>query len=190
MTYTEFELVEGCRANSRKHQQALYQRYAGKMFAISLRYAEDRMQAEDFLQEGFLKVFTHMEQFKGQGSLEGWIRRVIVTTALQHLRRHKNDPATLNPELSLNAVGEEGGILGDLAVEEIMKLINKLPTGYRLVFNLYVLEQYSHKEIAEELGISEGTSKSQLARARGCLQQMLKKNEDFQHTQQIGVAAR
>ena len=181
--HSEQELVKGCLRNSRLHQQALYERYSSKMFAVCLRYAPDRMLAEDFLQEGFVKVFTRLDQFNGQGSLEGWVRRVMVNTALQYLRSQKNAPQEVDIEHSQHVSNGDSGVLDSLAVEELTKMVQKLPTGYRMVFNMYVIEEYTHKEIAAELGITEGTSKSQLARARGLLQKMIKKNENISHTQ-------
>jgi RNA polymerase sigma-70 factor (ECF subfamily) len=183
--HSEQELVKGCLRNSRLHQQALYEKYSSKMFAVCLRYAPDRMLAEDFLQEGFVKVFTRLDQFNGQGSLEGWIRRVMVNTALQYLRSQKNAPQEVDIEHSQHISNGDTGVLDSLAVEELTKMVQKLPAGYRMVFNMYVIEEYTHKEIAAELGITEGTSKSQLARARGLLQKMIKKNENISHTQFI-----
>ena len=186
MAYTEQELAEGCKKNSRKHQQALYQCYAGKLFALCLRYAGDRMQAEDFLQEGFIRIFSKIEQYKGDGSLEGWMKRIMVNTALQHLRREKSLPKIADID-DAAPVSEHGAdALDQMAATELIELIEQLPTGYRMVFNLYVIEEYSHKEIADELGISEGTSKSQLARARNLLQKLLKKNERIQDQQIAG----
>lgn len=177
--YSEKELLEGCRKNNRKYQQALYSQYAPRMFAVCLRYADDRMQAEDFLQEGFVKVFTRLDQFSGEGSFEGWIRRIMVNTALQQLRREKNFPVIVDEEHAQYET-QESNALDNMAADELMRLIQKLPPGYRMVFNLYVLEEYTHKEIACELGVTEGTSKSQLARARAILQKMIRQNESVQ----------
>jgi RNA polymerase sigma-70 factor (ECF subfamily) len=187
--YTEDQLVHGCRKNNRVHQHALYERYAPKMFSVCLRYASDRMVAEDFLQEGFIRVFTKIDQYKNSGSLEGWIKRIMVNTALQHIRRAKQEPASVDPEEGLAIADTSESALDSLAADELMALIAKLPAGYRLVFNLYVLEEYTHQEIAAELGISEGTSKSQLARARQHLQKMLKKNETIRKGAAVGAGA-
>lgn len=163
-------LLSGCQDGDRHCQQALYDRYAPRMFAICLRYADDYHQAEDLLQEGFLKVFRALGSFRGDGSFEGWMRRVFVNTAIeQHRRKHH-----LYPLLDVAGTEREEhdpGVLEHLAAEDLMALVNGLSPGYRAVFNLYVVEGYPHREIADLLGISEGTSKSQLARARVILQQ-------------------
>jgi RNA polymerase sigma-70 factor (ECF subfamily) len=185
--YDEREVIKGCRKNSRLHQQMLYEHYAPKMFALCLRYSADHMQAEDFLQEGFVKVLTRIEQYTGPGSFEGWIRRIMINTALQHLRKQKNTPAEVDIENSPDIAATDD-VLSDMAVEDLTKLIQTLPAGYRLVFNMFVVEEYTHKEIAAELGITEGTSKSQLARARQLLQKMIKKNENFQNKRPVASA--
>jgi RNA polymerase sigma factor (sigma-70 family) len=154
-----------------------------------MRYASDRMIAEDFLQEGFIRVFTKLDQFNSTGSLEGWIKRIMVNTALQHIRRSKQDPASVDADEGLIIADSAETPLDSLAADELLALIGKLPNGYRLVFNLYVLEEYTHQEIAAELGISEGTSKSQLARARQQLQKMLKKNETIRKGTAVGTGA-
>jgi RNA polymerase sigma factor (sigma-70 family) len=187
--YTDEQLIQGCRKNNRGHQHALYQRYAPKMLSVCMRYASDRMLAEDFLQEGFIRVFTKLDQFNSTGSLEGWIKRIMVNTALQHIRRSKQEPSSVEADEGLIIVDTAETPLDTLAADELLAMIARLPTGYRLVFNLYVLEEYTHQEIAAELGISEGTSKSQLARARQCLQKMLKKNETIRKGKAIGTGA-
>jgi RNA polymerase sigma-70 factor (ECF subfamily) len=188
-TYTDEQLVHGCRKNSRVHQHALYKRFAPKMLSVCMRYASDRMLAEDFLQEGFIRVFTKLDQFNSTGSLEGWVKRIMVNTALQHIRRSKQEPSAADADEGLVIADTAETPLDALAADELMALIAKLPTGYRLVFNLYVLEEYTHQEIAAELGISEGTSKSQLARARQHLQKMLKKNETIRKGTAVGTGA-
>lgn len=147
------------------------------MMSVCLRYAKDDMQAEDFLQDGFIKVFTKLDQFKSEGSLEGWVRRVIVNTALQTLRSNKNSPITADDIDDIRPIGANDDTIERMSADELHCIIKKLPTGYRTIFNLYVVEEFTHKEIAEQFGISEGTSKSQLARARMLLQKMIKKNE-------------
>jgi RNA polymerase sigma-70 factor (ECF subfamily) len=187
--YTEEQLVNGCRKNNRVYQHALYERYSSRMFSVCLRYASDRMLAEDFLQEGFIRVFTKIDQYKNSGSLEGWIKRIMVNTALQHIRRAKQEPPSVDSEEGLMIADTSESALDTLAADEVLALVAKLPAGYRLVFNLYVLEEYTHQEIAAELGISEGTSKSQLARARQHLQKMLKKNETIRKGAAVGAGA-
>jgi RNA polymerase sigma factor (sigma-70 family) len=176
--FTEEELLKGCLANSRIHQRAFYEKYAGKMYALCLRYARDVMEAEDFLQEGFVKVFARLDMYRSEGSLEGWVRKVIVNIVLQKLRSNKLQFVEIDAGKNYNEDGDTG-VLGTLAADELLGLIKKLPLGYRTVFNLYVLEEYSHKEIAKELGITEGTSKSQLSRARAILQKMVTNNESI-----------
>jgi len=175
--FSDEEILIGCLKQNRKYQQALYQRFCRKMMSVCLRYAKDDMQAEDFLQDGFIKVFTKLDQFKSEGSLEGWVRRVIVNTALQTLRSNKNSPITADDIDDIRPIGANDDTIERMSADELHCIIKKLPTGYRTIFNLYVVEEFTHKEIAEQLGISEGTSKSQLARARMLLQKMIKKNE-------------
>jgi RNA polymerase sigma factor (sigma-70 family) len=185
MQITEKELIHSCIKGNRNSQRLLYEQFSAKMFALCLRYAKDRMEAEDFLQEGFIKIFTNLGQYKFEGSFEGWVRRIMVTTALQHLRKDKQQAEYELPENHL-AVADEYDVTDKLSADELMAQIQSLPTGYRTVFNLYILEEFSHKEIAAELGISEGTSKSQLARARVFLQKMIKKNENIQDKLTLG----
>lgn len=131
------------------------------------------MEAEDILQEGFIKVFTHLGQYTGNGSFEGWIRRVVVNTALEKLRK-KNILIPMTDHVEKQSGATTNPAISNMGAKELMKLVTDLPQGYRIVFNLYAIEGYSHAEIAEKLGISEGTSKSQLARARATLQKMVK----------------
>jgi RNA polymerase sigma-70 factor (ECF subfamily) len=168
----EQALLAACRKGERQGQQALYQRYAPRMFAICLRYADDYHQAEDLLQEGFLKVFKALDRFRSEGALEGWMRRIVVNTAIEHHRR-KHHLYPLVDVLNTEQEEHDPGVLDQLAVEELLELVNGLSPGYRAVFNLYAVEGYPHKDIADMLGISEGTSKSQLARARVLLQKRI-----------------
>jgi RNA polymerase sigma factor (sigma-70 family) len=167
------QLVKQTLKGDRTAQEKLYKQFSGKMFAVCLRYFPDRMEAEDVLQEGFIKVFTHLQQYSGTGSLEGWVRRVIVNTALEKLRKKSflfplSDNENAVPDATSNHA------FSNLGAMELLKLVRNLPQGYRVVFNLYAIEGYTHAEIANMLGISEGTSKSQLARARGTLQKMVR----------------
>lgn len=166
-------LIKQILKGERTAQEKLYKLFSGKMFAVCLRYFPDRMEAEDVLQEGFIKVFTHLEQYSGSGSLEGWIRRVIVNTALEKLRK-KSFLFSLNDHADAISESSSNSAFSTMEANELLKLVQELPQGYRIVFNLYAIEGYSHAEIAEKLGISEGTSKSQLARARGTLQKQVK----------------
>jgi RNA polymerase sigma-70 factor (ECF subfamily) len=173
------EIVEGCIANNRKCQEQLFKLFYGKMLSVCIRYIPDRDSAQEVLQEGFIKVFDKIGAFDHKGSLEGWIRRIVVNTAIDHIRKSKKDPfrtdqdddfklGTSDPMVEM----EELQLL-ELKAELAMKAIQQLSPAYRTVFSLYVLEDYSHKEIAEKLGISEGTSKSNLAKAKMNLQRIL-----------------
>jgi RNA polymerase sigma factor (sigma-70 family) len=166
---TERELIEGCLKKNAKSQRRLFDQYAGKMMTVCRRYACDQAEAEDMLQESFIKVFTNIGQFRFQGSLEGWIRRIVVHTALRTLQKKKIRFTEIDEDLDNTQSVNADGLAG-LSVEELLKLIGNLPDGYRLVFNLYVLEGYDHNEIAGMLEISPTTSRSQLSKARKLLQ--------------------
>jgi RNA polymerase sigma factor (sigma-70 family) len=168
-------LVEGCAKGERPAQQELFNRFSGKMLSVCKRYAENQEEAEDMLQEGFLKVFVKIEFFKNEGSLEGWIRRIMVNTALDLLRKNKNLKNNVDLETTYNLSSNQENALQSLGAEELMKMLNEMPVGYRTVFNLFVIEGYSHKEIGEMLEISENTSKSQFSRARAHLKNLLEK---------------
>lgn len=166
----EEKLVKGCVKGRPEAQEALYNRYYRTMFGVCLRYAKDRETAEDVLQEGFIKVFTYIHTYTGNGSLEGWIRRIIVNTALEQYRKKGAMYAMVDLEKAYHHdAGED--IVGQLNEKELLGLIQNLPDGYRTIFNLYAIEGYNHREIGELLGIAEGTSKSQFARARQTLQE-------------------
>lgn len=168
----ETELIEGCRRSDRAAQKALYELMAGKMFSICCRYIKDRMEAEDVLVTSFTKVFERVGQFKGEGSFEGWVRKIIVNESLSYLRKNKS----MYLEADLTAADREpdlDSMSHHLEAEDLLKLVAGLPAGYRIVFNLYAIDGYSHKEIAGQLGISENTSKSQLSRARSQLKAKL-----------------
>lgn len=170
---SEKELREGCIAGRRDSQQMLYDYFSPKMFGICLRYAHDYHSAEDILQEGFIKVFNNIDRFRGDGSFEGWIKRIFINASIEYYRKSVNHNGhTELDKATFGQVREQA--VENLAKEDLLKLVQKLSPGYRTVFNLYIIEGYPHKEIAKMLGISEGTSKSQLARARVILQKMLK----------------
>ena len=173
----ETELIDGCLRQNRQAQQSLYQRYAGKMYSLCCRYVKDRMEAEDVLVMSFTKIFERIGQYKGDGSFEGWIRRVVVNESLTYLRKHKNmyletdiEEAAFEPDYQR--------LENELEADDLLKLIESLPIGYRTVFNMYAIDGYTHQEIAVQLGISENTSKSQLSRARAFLQKRLIENEN------------
>lgn len=170
---SEADLIKGCIAGERRMQEHLYQRFSPKMYAVCLRYANKTEDAQDILQDGFVKVFKNLHMYRGEGSFEGWIRRIFVNTAIEHYRRQVNlYPVTEGHENALEA--KEVTALDSLSMKDLMSIIQELSPGYKTVFNLYVIEGYSHKEIAELIGISEGTSKSQLARAKGILQNIIR----------------
>jgi RNA polymerase sigma-70 factor (ECF subfamily) len=168
----EEELIKGCVRRERSAQKHLYEKFSPKMYAICCRYVKDSMEAEDVLITAFTKILDRIEQFKGEGSFEGWIRRVVVNEALTYLR--KNRSMYIETELDAAYREPDYQTLSDhLEAEDLLNLIQELPAGYRIVFNLYAIDGYSHKEIAEQLNITESTSKSQLSRARVFLQKLL-----------------
>jgi len=168
---TEEELIEACKQQDRRAQQQLYERFAPAMFGVCRRYVKSPEDAEDVLVEAFFKVLTNLQQYKGSGSFEGWIRRIVVNEALMFLRKRHNFRLTVEiSEIDRPAVSR---VVNELAANDILRLLEHLPTGYRTVFNLYVLEGYKHREIAEMLGISINTSKSQLILARKKMQHLL-----------------
>lgn len=168
----EHELVKGCVKRERNAQKHLYEIYSSKMYALCLRYVKDSMQAEDILVTAFTKVFEKIGQFKHEGSFEGWIRRIVINEALAYLRKSRS--MYIETELEQAHQEPDYGHLSDhLEAEDLLTMIRELPAGYRIVFNMYALDGYTHKEIAAHLGISENTSKSQLSRARAYLQKIL-----------------
>ncbi len=174
---TDQELVQGVLNGSPAHQTALYQKFSVPMFRVVLRFARDRAEAEDMLQDGFIRVFRDMAQFRGEGALGGWIRRIMVNTALSHLRKQRDflrDTPDYTPFENLLRTEED--FAANLDAETLLKYLQRLPPGYRAVFNLYVIEGLSHEEIAEQLGISIGTSKSQLFKAREYLKRIVDKS--------------
>lgn len=153
-------------------QQALYDRYAPKMYGVCLRYAKNNFDADDILQNGFVKVFQNLHKFRKEGSFEGWIRRIVINTCIEFYRKKvKRYDIT---EVHENTIEDHDlNVLDTMAENDLLEIINGIAQGYKTIFNLYVVDGYSHKEIAEKLGISEGTSKSQLARAKGALKKLL-----------------
>lgn len=165
------ELVEGCRRRQKNAQRDLYDFYSATMFALCNRYVRDDAEAEDILVMGFTKAFERIDQFKGDGSFEGWLKRIMINESLTVLRK-KSRVLHTEIEMADRQVHPEHAY-DPLEVEDLLSLIRELPDGYRTVFNLYAIDGYSHQEIAERLGISENTSKSQLSRARTYLQKRL-----------------
>ena len=168
-------LVEGCKRGDRRSQKAVYDQLSGKMFAVCLRYMDDREAAADILQDGFVTLFTKLDSYSGEGSFEGWARKIFVNTALMSLRKNDVLRQTEDVDAAWNITADTPTEIEDIGYKELMKMIASMPPGFRTVFNMYVLEGYSHKEIAESLGISEATSRSQLQRARTLLQNKIRK---------------
>lgn len=169
---SEQELIDGCIKRDRVAQKHLYDTFSSKMYGLCCRYIKDSMVAEDVLVTAFTKILEKINQYKGDGSFEGWIRRIVVNEALTYLRRNRFmyletdiEAAHYEPDYQTNS--------DHLEAEDLLTMIEELPTGYRIVFNLYAIDGYSHKEIADQLGISENTSKSQLSRARVYLQRKI-----------------
>ncbi len=178
------KLIEGCLNNNRDAQYKLYHLLSGKMFAVCIRYSKNREAAEDLLQEGFVKVFNNMDKFRNDGSFEGWVRRIFVNTAIEQYRKSvKLFPVVNVEENNIEVPWEDTG--DELEVEDLTKMINSLSPGYRTIFNMYAIEGYSHKEISEMLDISEGTSKSQLSRARTILMEMVNKSNKVKTSEAI-----
>ena len=166
------ELIQQCKENNLQAQAKVYQLFSGKLFALSLKYSRNRMDAEDVLQDSFIQIFQKIHQYKNKGSFEGWLKRIVINTALQKYR--EKSPLQLVKE-EQNVEDKEDLVLNidedKIDISDLLVLIQELPDRYRLVFNLYVLDNFSHKEIAKMLTISEGTSKSNLSRARLILKQ-------------------
>ncbi len=165
------DILEGCVLGQRKSQEKLYRMFSSKMFGVCLRYCKNYNDAKDVLQDGFVKIFNNIHKFERRGSFEGWIRRIIVNTAIEKFR--KSNPVTLVENFPDIPAEEELEPEPELNIDYILNLVQELPPQYRMVFNLYVFEDMSHKEISNLLSISEGASKSNLSRARGILRQKL-----------------
>lgn len=168
------KIIKQCQQNDAKAQAALYELFAGKLYAVSYKYSKNQQEAEDTLHDGFLTILNKIDQFKHKGSFEGWMKRIVMNTALEKYRKDKVFPLIheeIEDEVMVD-IDEE-----NIDLDTLLTSIQKLPNRYRLVFNLYVLDGYSHKEIATLLEISEGTSKSNLSRAKVILKKELEKNE-------------
>jgi RNA polymerase sigma factor (sigma-70 family) len=168
---SEPELIKGLQKGEGKAQKFVYEKYAGLMLGICLRYLKNQMDAEEVMLNGYVKIFQNVGQFQYKGSFEGWMKRVVINEALGFLR--KKEPLHLAIEKDHIQLPSEASAESDLAVEDLLNLLHELPAGYRTVFNMYAIEGYSHKEIAGMLEITEGTSKSQLSKARAMLQKRL-----------------
>lgn len=166
-------IIKGCAKQKREFQEALYQLFASKMYALCLYYSKDKTEAEDLLHNGFIKVFKNIKQYKSKAPFEAWMRKVFTNTALEKFRKERNLISTNEYDETVEDLS--GDIISQLSNMELIDLIQKLSPAYRMVFNLYAIEGYSHKEISEQLNISVGTSKSNLARARKFLKEQIKK---------------
>jgi len=168
------DLIDGCIRGDRQCQNKLYELFHGKMLSVCMRYAKDREEARDVFHEGFVKVFRNLHKFEPKSSLESWIRRIMINTAIDQYRKTKKRRVEVDIEYA-STKKFNNNIIEQLSAEEILKLVQKLSPGYRAVFNLYVIDGFTHKEIGQKLSISEGTSKSNLAKARAKLKIMISK---------------
>ena len=170
----ETDWIEGAKRGDRRSQKAIYDLLSAKMFAVCLRYMGDRDAAEDILQDGFVTLFSKLDSYSGEGSFEGWARKIFVNTALMNLRKKDVLKNTEDVDAAWNITSDDPSAIQKIGYNDLLKMIASLPPGFRTVFNMYVIEGFSHKEIAEALGISETTSRSQLQRARVLLQSKIK----------------
>jgi RNA polymerase sigma factor (sigma-70 family) len=168
----EIEIIRGCQKKDAGAQHRLFEKYAGTLMTICRRYACDQPEAEDMLQDAFINVFSHINQFKSIGSFEGWLRKVTVNAAIRVLQKRKIRFTEIKNDL-FELASPDATILSDLGAEDLLKIIHQLPDGYRTVFNLYVLEGYSHEEIGQLLKIQTATSRSQLSKARAILKDQI-----------------
>lgn len=175
MTDSEVDMINGCIEGKRSSQKMLYDRFASKMLGVCMRYSKDRAEAEDMLQEGFIKIFTNIAKFKHEGSFEGWVRRIMVFTAINFFK-HRSRKFQEDLDVEHYDAAFDDDVVSKISAKEIITLVQQLPEGYRVIFNLYAVEGYTHKEIGDMMGIAIGTSKSQYARARSAMQQLLAKH--------------
>lgn len=173
----EQALIKDCLKGNPIAQRKLFEKFAPRMMSVCLRYMKDEQEAEDILQDGFIKVFQKLSAYENTGSLEGWIRRIIVNTALDQIRKNSKFGYTEDVDEVGYKIGNNDFTFEGLMAQDLMKLINQMPEGYKVVFNMFAIEGYSHKEIADLLGITESTSKSQYSRARAYLREKLEKLE-------------
>lgn len=167
-------LIQGCKDGSAKDQRALYARFSGMLFSIALRYTKSREDAEDVVQDSFVKIFKHINSYSRDFSFEGWMRRIVVNTAITHYRKNLKHAYHHDvDELGWTPRDIEAFRDPEFTQEELQLAISQLPDGYRMVFNMYIIEGFKHQEIADQLGIDVNTSKSQLSRARKYLQRLL-----------------
>jgi len=180
------EIIRKCQNGNRQAQRVIYDSLAGKLFAVCLRYTRNQMEAEDCLQDGFVKLFTRIGDFRFEGSFEGWARRIMVNTVIEHFRKNTPTNNSIEIEQITHPADHQERDMGDLNAEWLMSLVKELPPQYQLTFSLFAIEGYTHEEIAGMLNISEGTSKSNLSRARKWLQNKIeetKKNDEQYYVQ-------
>lgn len=187
----EEKIVDGCISGKRRAQNQLYQKYAPGMLGVCLRYSKNLTEAEDILQEGFIKVFKNIKNFRKEGSFEGWIRRIIINSAITHINKNKISFKEIDEDkMDFPEQTETNETFAPVSQEVLLHLIQNMPEGYKMVLNLFVFEGYSHREISETLNISENTSKSQLSKARKYLKNKLKelnkvKTASLEHERQF-----
>lgn len=181
---TDEQLIHGCIKGKPDCQKALYEKYNGKLMGICLRYAKDEHEAHDMLQDGFIKIFNKLESYNGKGSLAAWLCRLVVNNCLDHLRKTKNQRKHVEVDLADTYENASHEIMSKLSAQDILGYIQELPQGYRTVFNMFAIEGYSHKEIGQELGITENTSKSQYRKARLQLMHMIEQNNKVLRSEQ------
>jgi RNA polymerase sigma factor (sigma-70 family) len=170
---TENEIIQGCLENKASAQEKLYALYSRRMMAICLRYTRSRFEAEDIFHEAFVKVFRNIHTWQG-GSFEGWMRRIFVNTAINHYRQNRKYFDHVDSSYAETMLSSTDNVIAELSNQDLLETVSRLPEGYKLVFNLHVVEGYNHNEIAEMLGIAEGSSKSQLSKAKAHLQKLIK----------------
>ncbi|MEO6639477.1 MAG: sigma-70 family RNA polymerase sigma factor [Ginsengibacter sp.] len=187
---TEEQMLKGCLENIASMQEALYNRFSPRMLGVCYRFARNREDAEDMLQEGFIKIFSQIHQFRGQGALEGWIRRIIVHTCINILKKNKKFTDSVDLFHANSLHNNENNIPSIMQAKQVVDCIRLLPLGYRTVLNLYAIEGYSHREIASILDIEESTSRSQYTRAKAMLEDVLLKNKILlQPRQKVRIAS-
>lgn len=170
---TDEQLVKECVSGNAIAQKKFYDLFARKMLGVCMRYTKDIDEAQDVLQDGFIKIFNKLPDFESKGSLEGWVRRIMVNTALDHYRKNKKHQANVDVNSVEYMLEKDDFTIESINAEDLLKIIQAIPEGYRVVFNLFAIEGYSHKEIADRLGVTESTSKSQFSRAKKLLRKLL-----------------
>lgn len=176
VSMTDEQLVKECVSGNTVAQKKFYDLFARKMMGVCLRYTNNVEEAEDVLQDGFVKIFGKLADFESKGSLEGWVRRIMVNTALDQYRKNKKHQNDVDVDLVGYKLEKDDYIIETITAQDLLKIVQAIPEGYRVVFNLFAIEGYSHKEIAERLGVTESTSKSQYSRAKSLLRKLLIEN--------------